>query len=300
MISIVIIGKNESKNLPTLFESLNTIKIAQEIIYVDSSSTDNSVEIAKKYCDSIYKIEFDRYNSASAGRYVGTLEAKYSWILYLDGDMILKDDFIKFLNEKDFLNDSKIGYIGYYKYIYSDGSVQENVMLQPKNNYVNHFGGAVFFNKEIVLKAGNWNPSIVGNEEIDLYARIQKQGYKVYGLGFDMVDHQAKKISNIETLKSLFLPMNRRFYGFGQVLASQKKFYNLLFFMKIYPYTFLMFFSMILLFFGIWYPLIFLFFFVSWKKRYYYNILYLSDIIKGIFGFIVYKEYVPKYKIISL
>ena len=298
MISIVIIGKNESKNLPSLFKSLSNIMIEKEIIYVDSASTDTSIEVATKYSDCVYEIELDALNSASAGRYVGTLEAKYAWVLYLDGDMILEDNFIRFLNEKSFLEDNKIGYIGYYRYIYADGSSQENVMLQVKHDYVNHFGGAVFLKKEIVLDVGNWNPSIVGNEEIDLYARIQKLGYKVFGLDRNMVEHQAKKISNLETLKSLFYPVNKRFYGFGQVLASQIKAKNLLFFMKIHPYPFLMVFSLLSLVFGLWYPLLFVVIYISWKKRYYYNMLYLSDIIKGFFGLITYKEYIPKYKAI--
>ena len=296
MISIVIIGKNESKNLPALFASLKSIMIQKELIYVDSASDDDSVSVAKKHSDSIYEIELDSLNSASAGRYVGTLEAQYPWILYLDGDMVLNDDFISFINEKRFINDSKIGYIGYYRYIYADKSTQDNVLLQERDAYVKHFGGAVFLKKDIVLESGNWNPSIVGNEEIDLYARIQRKGYKVFGLDMEMVDHQAKKISNIDTLKSLFFPVNKRFFGFGQVLASQWKSKNLLFFMKIHPYPFLMFIALLFLLFAVWYPLVVLVVFITCKKRYYYNILYLSDIIKGFFGFITYKEYVPKYK----
>jgi (heptosyl)LPS beta-1,4-glucosyltransferase len=49
-ISISIIGHNEAQNLPQCFESLSW---ADEIIFVDCESADNSVEIAKKYTNKI-------------------------------------------------------------------------------------------------------------------------------------------------------------------------------------------------------------------------------------------------------
>ena len=54
MISFIIIGKNEGAKLKKCFTSIvktineNNID-AYEVIYVDSNSTDNSIDIAKKY-----------------------------------------------------------------------------------------------------------------------------------------------------------------------------------------------------------------------------------------------------------
>jgi hypothetical protein len=92
--------------------------------------------------------------------------------------MELEADFVTFLNAHEFeqFDGNIAGFIGYYRYIYNDGSESENRLLQPKNKIVSHFGGAVLLQKEILLQAGNWNPSVVANEEIDLYVRIQNLG----------------------------------------------------------------------------------------------------------------------------
>ena len=304
MISIVIIGKNEAKNLPNLYRSLENIQIKHEIIYVDSASNDESVDISIKYCDKIIELEDSNYLCAAAGRNVGTKYAEYGWILYLDGDMELENEFIEFLNNKEFKKYDKeiAGFIGYYNYIYNDGFNDNNRLLQPKNKVVDHFGGAVMLKKEIVLKAGNWNPSVVANEEIDLYIRIQSLGYKVFGIDKKFVKHIAKKESNIKTLVSLFIPQNKRFYGFGQVIVSQYKSKTLSRFIlkRVYPFAYLLVIILSILHIPFLIVLGIMAINVTIKKRWYYNIIYISEIIRGIFGILQYKKYEPKVKSVKI
>lgn len=301
MISIVVIGRNESSNLKKLYESLSSINIKNEIIYVDSASKDNSVEISRQYCNKVIVLEDSKNLCAAAGRNVGTIYAKYSWIVYLDGDMELDNEFTEFLNSQKFLNygENIKGFIGYYNYIYDDGRNDENRLLQAKNKIVDHFGGAVMLKKDIVLNAGNWNPSVVANEEFDLYVRIQKLGFYVYGLDIKMVDHIAKKISNYHTLLSLFYPMNRRFFGLGQSLVSQYKFGTLDLFIKKRPFPFLFLIIFLISFFN--FEFIFLFLplciYISISKKWYYNLIYISEILRGILGIIYFNEFIPKVKI---
>lgn len=300
MISIVIIGKNEAKNLPKLYSSLEALSIEKELIYIDSASSDNSVNISKNYCDGVYEIEDSPYLCAAAGRYLGTQKAKYDWLLYLDGDMELEEEFREFLNSRSFLNYSAdiAGFIGYYDYIYADETNDANRLLQVANQEVDHFGGAVMLKKSIVLQAANWNPSVVANEEIDLYMRIQALGYRVFGLDKKMVKHIAKKESNLKTLLSLFIPQNRRYYGFGQVLVSQYKHKTLLPFLvkRAYPLLFLLLLTLAPFFKGSLIALLLLMLFITIRKRWYYNLIYLSEIFRGVFGIFSYREYKPKFQ----
>lgn len=301
MISIVVIGKNESSNLKKLYESLSDLCLENEIIYVDSASQDNSVLISRKYCNKVIVLEDSINLCASAGRNIGTLHAKYSWIVYLDGDMELDNEFIKFLNNKNFLNyeENIAGFIGYYNYIYNDGTNDENRLLQAKNKVVDHFGGAVMLRKDVTINSGNWNPSVVANEEFDLYVRIQKLGFYVYGLDKKMVNHTAKKISNYHTLLSLFYPTNRRFFGFGQSLVSQYKFGSLSLFIKKRPFPFLFLIIILISFFNFKFLILFLplCIYISIVKKWYYNLIYISEIIRGILGIIYFKKFIPKVKI---
>ncbi|MDY0117893.1 MAG: hypothetical protein RBR59_09965, partial [Sulfurimonadaceae bacterium] len=187
------------------------------------------------------------------------------------------------------------GFIGYYEYLYKDGSSDTNRLLQAPNTTVNHFGGAVMLKKEVVLQAGNWNPSVVANEEIDLYIKIKNLGVSVFGLDINFVKHHAKKISNLDMLQTLFYPKNRYFYGYGQVLVSQflhKTLHNFILH-KPYPFLYLLFFILLPFSFVAIFPLTILFLYIAFTKKWHYNILYISDILKGFIGIFTYKSFMP-------
>lgn len=64
-------------------DCLNNIKWADEIIVVDSLSTDKTVEICRKYTDKIYERKWPGFKDQS--NYIMGL-AKYEWILFVDVD----------------------------------------------------------------------------------------------------------------------------------------------------------------------------------------------------------------------
>lgn len=79
-LSINIITKNEENNIK---ECLESVKWADEIIVVDSFSTDKTVEIAKHYTDKVYQHEWPGYVEQDNR----CLEySNNDWILRLDAD----------------------------------------------------------------------------------------------------------------------------------------------------------------------------------------------------------------------
>ena len=48
-LDIIVIGKNEEKNLEKTFKILNKYNLLPSVIFVDSSSDDNSLKIAKDF-----------------------------------------------------------------------------------------------------------------------------------------------------------------------------------------------------------------------------------------------------------
>jgi len=97
-LSVVVIGQNEAANLPRLFASLPGGEDV-EWLYVDSRSGDNSKQIAKNCGARVFLVEEASVFGPGTGRYIGTLEARGEWIFYLDGDMVLKEDFLSFLEQ---------------------------------------------------------------------------------------------------------------------------------------------------------------------------------------------------------
>jgi glycosyltransferase involved in cell wall biosynthesis len=83
-IAITIIGHNEAHLLPAALES---VKWADEIIYVDCESTDGSVDLARRYTDQVFShpndaLIVDKRNFSFA-------QAGTEWVFYLDPDEAL-------------------------------------------------------------------------------------------------------------------------------------------------------------------------------------------------------------------
>ncbi len=97
--SIVIITKNEEKNLGKCLESVKGL--TDDIVVFDSGSTDNTEAIAKSYHANFFTHDFlnfsDQKNRANQ-------TAKYNWILSLDADeafsIELRESFLKAVLEK--------------------------------------------------------------------------------------------------------------------------------------------------------------------------------------------------------
>ncbi|MFN4150515.1 MAG: glycosyltransferase, partial [Candidatus Sericytochromatia bacterium] len=97
-LSICIIAKNEEHNIERCLKSVYSI--ADEIILVDTGSTDKTKELSKKYNAKIYDFKWsDDYSKA---RNESLKYAKSDWILVLDADEELTEDAKK--NLKPFLN----------------------------------------------------------------------------------------------------------------------------------------------------------------------------------------------------
>ncbi len=84
-LSVVLAVRNEEENL---VGCLNSIKnIADEIVIVDEESTDNTVQIAKKFGARVYEEPHHEIFHITKQRALNL--AKYEWILQLDADEII-------------------------------------------------------------------------------------------------------------------------------------------------------------------------------------------------------------------
>lgn len=113
-LSVAIITYNEEKNLPRILEAIKDI--ADEVIIVDSYSTDKTVEIAKNYGAKVFIEDWkgyrDQKNSALE-------KCTNEWILFLDADEVvfkeLKEEIIKAIKTQKadgFYINRKTYYIG--------------------------------------------------------------------------------------------------------------------------------------------------------------------------------------------
>ena len=80
-ITVVIITKNEAQIIGNTLKSLQDL--TDDIVIVDSGSTDETINICKKFNCNIIAVDWKGYGET---KNIGNLAAKYDWILSLDAD----------------------------------------------------------------------------------------------------------------------------------------------------------------------------------------------------------------------
>lgn len=92
MLSGIVITKNEEKNIISCLKNLE--RVVDELILIDSESSDKTIELASKFTKKIYIKRFS--NNFSSLRNFGLTKAKHSWVIFLDADELLSE---KLINE---------------------------------------------------------------------------------------------------------------------------------------------------------------------------------------------------------
>lgn len=89
MISAVVIALNEERNIGDCVSALK--KLTDDVILLDSGSTDNTVQIAEKCGAKVYKISWQGYGKT---KNLAPQFAQFPWILSIDADEVLTDALI--------------------------------------------------------------------------------------------------------------------------------------------------------------------------------------------------------------
>jgi glycosyltransferase involved in cell wall biosynthesis len=184
MISIVIPTYNASRFMPGLMDSIfNQAVDNMEVVIVDDCSTDNTVEIAKKY--PVRVIQMESNAGPAKARNTGVKEAEGDIIFFLDSDVIVLDGTISevedyFRNNPDAkciigicatepLNRGFVpAYMAMFEYIHLIGQQYDRVsVFAPRC-------GAI--KKDFFLEVGGYDENYRGAdvEDFELARRINK------------------------------------------------------------------------------------------------------------------------------
>jgi GT2 family glycosyltransferase/glycosyltransferase involved in cell wall biosynthesis/Tfp pilus assembly protein PilF len=187
-LSLAMIVKNESDDLARCLNSMQ--EIADEIVVVDTGSTDNTVEIAKEFGAKIINYKWE--NDFSKARNVSLENATGEWVMFLDADEeLVYEDLDKFRKLLDSTEPE-----GFFFSLFSfigdkpdDGVVVNTAFRLWRNKPEYRFSGAL--HEQILAKVQSGNPNIQFSD-----VRINHYGYLNQA-----ISKKSKPTRNISILK---------------------------------------------------------------------------------------------------
>lgn len=206
VLSLCMIVKNEEKYLEDCLKSVEGV--VDEIVIVDTGSTDKTIDIAKKYKAKLFNFKW--INDFSAARNFALKQCTGSWILYLDADERLKEESKREVKEVIKItkktavfcgvisNDGKGSTFNIMSYvrlfsnspnIYFTGAVHEQIVPSLKeNNYDFVTSGIKILHEGYEISDEKLNLKAKRNLNILLNDfATEPTGYKAYHLGVSFV-----------------------------------------------------------------------------------------------------------------
>ena len=192
LVSVVVIGRNEGERLRRCFSSVRAASWAgfdYEVIYVDSGSTDQSIEAARSFGAATCVLGANP--CAAKARNLGWQRAGGEFILFLDGDTELQPGFVSAALEA--LKDKKLcAAWGHRREARPEQSIYTRVLdldwVYPVGPSL-YFGGDVLVRRAALAQVGGFDPTLPAGEEPELCVRLRAAGWLIEHLDLPMTRH---------------------------------------------------------------------------------------------------------------
>ena len=189
-LAVVVIARNEERHIADCLAALMLALrgfSGTRIIVVDSCSTDNTVNIARKFPVEIYRYQGPPF-SAAAGRRVGFSYAQAQNVLFLDGDCCIEPGWLE--RGVDALESSPtVGVVyGSRREVFENSSEAFSPTTPKTHAY--GLGGNGLYKSDVMKLSGSFNPYLPAEEEAELLARIKARGFKDLAIPYIMFTHR--------------------------------------------------------------------------------------------------------------
>ncbi len=187
-ITALAITYNEEENVKRYVDSLS---FADEIIFVDSQSTDNTVKIAEELGVKVIQRKFDDFSNQ---RNYAIGQAKNDWIIFFDLDEIMTDELEKEIKKKIVSSSDKVAYFVKRNFFFLGkrmkyGGWQNDKAIRLFNkNYCKYNGNLVHEVIKTQGRTGKLKSSVNHysyknfdnyNDKLNLYSKLQAEN--LYG-----------------------------------------------------------------------------------------------------------------------
>ncbi len=234
LISIITVNYNHSEVTLEMIESLNKISYPNiEVIVVDNCSPDDDPKIIKRKYPNAILVENPINYGFAAGNNYGLMRAKGEYVMLLNNDTVVTENFIEPLLDKleqnpgigavspkirYFHTPDTIQYAGYTEINpitmrnFSIGFNQKDKGQYDEDRETAYaHGAAMMVPMEVIKKIGLMSYIFfLYYEEADWCARIKQAGYKIFYVHDSLVYHRESiSTGRLSALKIYYLNRNR-------------------------------------------------------------------------------------------
>lgn len=200
-VGVVAIGRNEGERLQQCLKSGLAQQVAQ-VVYVDSGSTDGSVELARSLGVEVVLLDLATPFTAARARNAGferliALAPQIDYVQFVDGDCEIVSSWIDRARQTLDQHPEYAVVCGRRRERYPDRSIYNQLCDLEWDTPIGEAtacGGDALMRVTAFQQAGGFNPAIIAGEEPELCLRLRQQHWQIYRIDAEMTLHDAQML----------------------------------------------------------------------------------------------------------
>lgn len=196
-IGLVAIGRNEGDRLKRCLRSIP--KGLAAVVYVDSGSTDGSVEHARSTGAEVVALDMSIPFTAARARNAGwhrllEIKPQLELLQFVDGDCEIAEGWLQAATAA-LDADPKLAVVcGRRRELHPDATTFNRLCDMEWNTPIGEAeacGGDALFRVSALTAVGGYDDSVIAGEEPELCLRLRRAGYRVHRIDHEMTRHDA-------------------------------------------------------------------------------------------------------------
>jgi GT2 family glycosyltransferase len=195
-VAAVVIGRNEGERLLACLGSLSGR--VDRIIYVDSGSTDGSVDRAGALGAEVIELErtvpFTAARARNAGLSHLAADPDLRFVQFVDGDCEVRTDWVK-TAETFLVTNAEVAVVcGRRRERNPDATIWNRLIDEEwaaAPGKVKACGGDAMMRLDAIWQVGGFDPTLIAGEEPELCVRLRARGWQIWRLEDEMTLHDA-------------------------------------------------------------------------------------------------------------
>src|SRR4028119_1925651 len=199
-VGLVAIGRNEGLRLGACLRSALS-KVAL-VVYVDSGSTDGSLELARSLGADTVELDLSTPFTAARGRNEGfarlrQLAPDIEFVQFVDGDCEIMDGWLQRAQQELAAKPELAVVCGRRREQYPEATAYNRLCDIEWDTPVGEAkacGGDSMMRVSAFEQVGGFNPALIAGEEPELCVRLRQKGWKILRLDAEMTLHDAQML----------------------------------------------------------------------------------------------------------